>query len=108
MSEIILPGPQPPKGGLTLWVPRGAETKPIGECYICGIPFFDMREPTVHLPRCAREHGDVIRENSLKARLPIFDENEWDPEVARHMRRVGKRMIRERRLEVKPSERAGF
>jgi hypothetical protein len=38
--------------------------------------------------------------------MPVFEE--WDPEVAAHLRKVGERMVAEGRLEVKPSERAGF
>jgi hypothetical protein len=59
--------------------------------------------------RNARKHAELANEartERLEERMPVFDE--WDPEVAAHMRKVGERMLEERRLEVKPSERAGF
>jgi hypothetical protein len=62
----------------------------------------------MHVGACARAHVDQIHAESLRTRIPILDPNSWDPEVERHMREVGERMKREGRLEVKPSERAGF
>lgn len=74
----------------------------------CGQVFYDPEAWQRHVGRCARAHMDEIRAESLRRRMPVFDEENWDPEVAEHMRKVGARMKEEGRLEVKPHERAGF
>ena len=85
---------------------------PVGpdEDDICGELFYpgEERKWAKHCGECAAQHRDVIEQQSPRNRLPIFDENAWDPEVAEHMRKVGERMKAEGRLEVLPSERAGF
>lgn len=77
---------------------------------VCGAVFsrdqHDLYER--HIGRCAEQHEDVWRQASPRHRLPVFDESNWDPEVAAHMRDVGRRMLAEGRMTVKPSERAGF
>lgn len=112
MSGLILPGDAPTPGGLTILVPRGYETQggpqPIGECFVCGDAFYDRKAAERHFRRCAMENIDELRHRSVANRLPFFNEDFWDPEIAAHMRRVGERMLREGRLTVKPSERAGF
>lgn len=109
---LILPG-GPPTRAPHLLVPRGYESEDVvlvGKCHVCDATFHRGEEDEWqrHVGKCAREHIDEIREHSLRRRMPIFDEDTWDPEIAAHMRDVGRRMLEEGRLEVKPSERAGF
>lgn len=129
-SGLILPGDVASSGGrLTIHVPRGYETEhdrmadPAAGGYhvcrvlvaaatgeICGRVFDLDREGDYdrHRTDCAAQHIDEIRAGSPRARMPILDPASWDPEIDEHMRKLGERMKRERRLEVKPSERAGF
>lgn len=109
MSQILLPKGVNP--GLTIHVPKGYEERKgtrIGVCHVCGALFF--KGETVawqkHVGKCARANIDRLRAQSLRARAPIFDENNWDPEVAAHLKKVGKRMLEEGRLEMRPNERA--
>lgn len=77
-------------------------------CTVCGWGFTgnEQREWQRHVGECARKNMDEIRAKSKQ--MAVFDEENWDPEVAAHMRKVGQRMLKEGRLEVKPEERAGF
>lgn len=77
---------------------------------ICGRCWYDGEERAyqAHVGKCARSHLQEIDAQRLKTRAPIFDEESWDPEVAEHLRKVGKRMRAEGRLEVRPNEKAGF
>jgi hypothetical protein len=96
-----------------LWLPESArdpepERKEL-HCHLCGEvwPPERVTDWQGHFQQCIREHQGDIHEMSVeRQRHPA----NWvpDPEVAAHMEKVGKRMIREGRLEVKPSERAGF
>lgn len=117
--RLILPGDAARSGGLSIMVPRGYEQEdapepsmvcrvPVNAEDLCLQPFYPGEERAfqAHVGRCAREHRDAIEER--RKRLALFREEAWDPEVAEHMRKVGERMKREGRLEVKPSERAGF
>ena len=123
--KLILPGDPARPGGLTIAVPRGYETSqeaptpvavcrvPVGGGEVCGHPFYAhedgwRRKWIAHMAACAKRHEAAIHAESPKQRLPILDDANWDPEVAAHMKKVGERMIREGRLEVLPSERAGF
>ena len=100
---------------MTLWIPASArEPEALFVCRIprgggiCGEKFATARSLDAHLRLCTSRHEQEVHTSSLKARMPIFDEESWDPEVAAHMREVGRRMKAEGRLTVKPSERAGF
>ncbi len=109
--SLILPGPQPPKGGLSILVPRGYDERPaVGECYMCGLQFAAGDNVMAHLRSCVKDagHDHRMAEEERKEAMHIFSEEAWDPEVAAHLREVGKRMLREGRLETKPNERAGF
>lgn len=125
--KVILPGDAEPRtGGLTIHVPSGyADEQEAAQepgslvCLVivdhdkrlmCGKVFGPHRRRAFqrHTGRCARKHMDEIRKAALAHRVPIMDEAAWDPEVAAHMQRVGERMLREGRLTVHPSERAGF
>ncbi len=129
MTPLILPNDPVSRGGLTLFVPRGYESEQdrmddeaAGGYHVCRVlvdaaeervcgRVFELekeREYQRHLRRCTADHIDQIRQGSPRTRLPFLDPNAWDPEVEAHMRTVGERMIREGRLEVKKSERAGF
>lgn len=93
----------------TIYVPRGYEDREIiGRCTVpgCGTRFYAGEEAAWqrHVGKCARANLDRIRATMEQ---PAIMED-FDPEVSKHMRGVGKRMLEERRLEVKPSERAGF
>jgi hypothetical protein len=101
---------------MTLWLPEQPDPDErlmvcrvvTGPGEICGMTFTRPDVWQRHVGRCARAHMDEIRAESLRARMPVFDEESWDPEVSEHMAKVGARMKAEGRLEVKPSERAGF
>jgi hypothetical protein len=106
--RLILPGEKPRKSDLQIVVPRGYETI-VGQCSLCELVFYDEDEARRHFERNARKHAEManeMRTQRLEERMPVFEE--WDPEVAAHLRKVGERMVAEGRLEVKPSERAGF
>lgn len=130
-SGIILPGHVERAGGrLTIHVPRGyereedyrAELEDAGGYHVCRVvvnaeteeicgatwPADQERAYLAHLRTCVSNHRDVIHAASPRTKMPFMDPNAWDPEVEAHMREVGRRMVKERRLEVKPSERAGF
>lgn len=110
MSRLILPGDKPQPGGLTILVPKGYETRsePGLQCEVCGSVFERDRlsEWQRHVVACAkRNHDDLQREREESIYEPFRIQ---DPEVAAHMRQVGKRMRAEGRWVVKDSERAGF
>lgn len=122
-NKVILPGEAKP--GLTVLVPRGYESEtppePVAVCRIpvgpegelCGQPFYAHehnweRKWREHMRECVERNRDAIHAQSPRTKLPMFDEANWDPEVAAHMKKVGERMIREGRMEVHKSERAGF
>lgn len=111
IADLILPGPQPPKGGLSIWVPRGYEERPpTATCNMCGGAFAGEAELLRHFRTCILNAGHDHRaeEYEKRERLAIFQEENWDPEVSAHLRKVGERMLAEGRWEVKPNERAGF
>lgn len=94
----------------TIIVPSSAERPVVGKCTVpgCDLVFYAGEEVAWqrHVGPCARANLDKIR--AVMREQPVFSEDNWDPELAKHMRGVGKRMLKEGRLEVKPHERAGF
>lgn len=80
---------------------------PVGEGATCGHPFFEGEERAFeeHMRTCVDEHMDAIMAESPRAKMPVFDEDEWDPEAAAYLRKVGETMLREGRLETRPNER---
>lgn len=88
-----------------------APVRVVGKCHVCGSEFGEGQEAAweKHVGRCARAHIDDIRQSAHEQlrKGTLWDEDTWDPEVAAHLREVGKRMLREGRLEVLPHERAG-
>ncbi len=115
---VILRGrgePRYPKRSLTILVPRGHESEPVvivGKCHVCGSQFGEGQETVweKHVGQCARAHMDEIHASKPSERLKggPWDPQNWDPEVDAHMLKVGRRMLAEGRMEVKPSERAGL
>ena len=110
MRNVPLLG-QKIKRNPTLYVPAGLETRSVvGKCEVpgCGLTFYAGEEEAWqrHVGPCARKNLDAIKAETSK--LAIDNEQNWDPEVAAHMRSVGKRMLKEGRMEVLPHERAGF
>lgn len=107
MGAVILPGAQGRGRGLQILVPHGYEDVIVGKCLVpgCGATFYQGQEQQWqrHVGDCARENMDAIREKMH--RLSIFDD--FDPEVTAHLRKVGKRMLAERRMTVLPHETAG-
>lgn len=99
MTKIYLPGLHGQEPTMVCRVPTGN-----GET--CGKRFYPGEERAWqrHMTRCAAEHEDAIHGESLKTRLPVFDDANWDPEYSEHMRKVGERMLAEGRLETKPNE----
>jgi hypothetical protein len=108
--RVILPGEKPRRSNLQILVPRDYATgEVVGRCDLCELVFYDQAEARRHFERNARKHAELaneMRTERLEERMPVFED--WDPEISEHMRKVGERMVRERRLEVRPSERAGF
>jgi hypothetical protein len=109
MSRLILPGPQP-RPGLTIMVPRGYEEPPKATCFLCGSDFTSDTALIRHAKTCVNDagHDHRMEREEKNARLEIFSEEAWDPEVSAHLRKVGQQMLKEGRWEVKPNERAGF
>jgi hypothetical protein len=68
----------------------------------------EERALEAHVGRCAREHIDQVVAESPRTRMPFMDDANWDPELTRHMKDLGVRMRREKRLVVHKHERAGF
>lgn len=117
MSRVILPGEaQRAKGGLQIHLPRSVreqlerEQERIGACLVCGARFYRGQETTWtrHVGECARANMDRLIAESPRTLMPILQPEAWDPEIEAHMRKLGKKMTAEDRLEVKPHERAGF
>ena len=102
MSDFVL-------SAAGLLVPRTLEDRPLtGRCTVpgCGAVFYAGEEEAWqrHVGKCARANMDKIK---AATKVPEFMED-YDPEISKHMRGVGKRMVEEGRLEIKASERAGF
>lgn len=72
---------------------------------ICGMTFTRQDVWQRHVGRCARAHIDEIRAESMRARMPVLDEANWDPEWSEHQQEVGRRMVAEGRLVPRPNER---
>lgn len=112
---LVLPGPQRPRGSQVLYVPGqyadGREPPVlVGTCSTCDRVFYRGEEDEWqrHVGWCARQHlGEILEHREeRKRRLAIFQEERWDPERAAHFEKVGKRMLEEGRLQMKPHERA--
>lgn len=83
--------------------------QPTGFCDICAVPFFSTRDAVAHLQ--TREHEDAVEaavfaEARRRNRIS-FMYDDPDPEVSKHYEELGKRMLREKRWDVKKHERAG-
>lgn len=102
-----------------LILPDGREAQ--WQCNVCGETFELVQHHEEHVVACARRNMEEIRVAGERPGLAIFNESEWDPEVAEHLRNVaGKRMreaidrlgvrraLAEGHLEVRPNERAGL
>jgi hypothetical protein len=126
-KKLILPGDVERSGGrLTIHVPSGYEDEQEAAqapgalvCHVivdhdrrlmCGRVYGPDERAAFerHCGNCAREHMDEIKKAGIAHRVPIMDPATWDPEVEAHMNELGKRMLREGRLTVRPNERAGF
>lgn len=92
MSDLILPG----------------LGRPVWKCHMCGEERGSQRDLEQHVGPCARSMMGEIHAALEVRRRSIFSSESWDPEVAAHMREVGKRMKAEGRMTVHPHERAGF
>lgn len=101
---LVLPGGQPPVRAPILHVPAGYEDSGpiVGKCLVpgCGAVFYAGQEDDWqrHVGACARSNMDRIEGLSIRKRMPVFDEDTWDPEWAEHQAKVGERMKREGRL----------
>ena len=89
MTRIILPGV-----GEADWV-----------CTLCGETFDTQRAQEQHVGPCARSQMDEIHKVLEVRKRSIFDESQWNPDVAAYLREVGDRMVAEGRLEMRPNER---
>lgn len=74
-------------------------------CNVCGEGYADSEKLIwqQHVGNCARRNIDEIRAKSPQG--TIWDDREWSPEATKHVRKVGERMLKEGRLEMKPEER---
>jgi hypothetical protein len=125
-KKLLLPGDVARSGGgLTIHVPSGYETEDdrmaaggylvckvivdADKRVMCGQIFELDREAEFqrHTGECAHRHLDEIRKASPTHRIPIFNEEEWDPELAEHLQKVGRTMLEEGRLTMNRNERAG-
>lgn len=91
-------------------VPHDQGRAATGFCGVCEVPFYSDRDTRAHLRSGAhrdRVDAAVAERRRKRERLAIFTESA-DPEVEAHLREVGRRMLREGRLTVHKSERAGF
>lgn len=83
---------------------------PTGYCGVCEVPFYGDRDMRRHLRSGA--HADQVEvaraaEERRKLRLAAFTTTD-DPEIQAHLKTVGKRMLAEGRMVVKPHEKAGM
>jgi hypothetical protein len=109
-KRVLLPGEREGRSPV-IYVPKGYEdgqVPPKGKCNVCGTLFFPGDDEVAHFRAHVKHDMDEIQSHKIQNRMPIFDEASWDPEIAAHMKKVGERMLREGRLEVKKNERAGF
>lgn len=103
----------PKARGLQILVPPSlaAQVVVVGKCEVpgCGAIFRKGEEEAWqrHVGPCARAHMDRLRAVMDRAGAGPLGED-FDPEVTKHMRGVGERMLREGRMTVNPNERAGF
>lgn len=102
-----------PERHLEIIVPREyAEPRPL-KCNSPGcLQTFRVSEASLwqrHCVECGVRHLDEIRAiaPSVRDKGTIWDENQWDPEIAAHMRRVGERMLKDGDFEVHKHEQAG-
>lgn len=108
--RVLLPNETAP-GAAQLVVPHQyVDTVIVGVCHACGARFGPGQEEEWqrHMRPCYLQHEGEVRaeREERKKRLAIFQEESWDPELARHFRKVGDRMLREGRLTMHPNERA--
>lgn len=107
-NRVVLPSGVNP--GLTIHVPKGYEDRKVwvGVCRSCDARFGKGEEQKwlKHIRACV--DVDEAIEEGRSRRLPVFDEANWDPEIAEHLRKVGVQMLKEGRMVMKPNERAGF
>jgi hypothetical protein len=100
-------------GSTPLWLPGSVDPPErlmvcrvvTGPGETCGRTFTRPDVWQRHVGRCARAHMDEIRAESLTARMPVFDIENWSPDAERHVLAVGERMKAEGRLDMKPHER---
>jgi hypothetical protein len=85
---------------------------PIGSCALCECPFYSDRDLRAHFGTIAHREAAqaaIQAEQRRKQRLAfLHDPDLNDVEVEEHLRKVGQRMRREGRWEVRPNEKAGF
>jgi hypothetical protein len=124
-GRILVPGEARARGGLivpggarrgmqTLYVPRGHETREevvlVGTCSTCDRIFYRGEEDEWqrHVGWCARQHLPEIMaaREERKKRLAVFQEENWDPEFAAYMEKIGGRMLKEGRMELKKNEKS--
>lgn len=95
-----------PRHALTLWVPQDPTREVFGKCTVpgCGRIFYAGEEQAWqrHVGPCARANLDRIE--AVTRQEPVFSEENWNPDAARHLRGVGRRMLAEGRMEMFPSE----
>lgn len=98
---------------LKLILPRSAQPKyvcrvPTDEGGGCGEPFYEDERQAfeAHVIACATRNENAVQAERPSNQVPVlYDRDFWDPEYEDHMRKVGRRMVREGRKEIRPNER---
>ena len=106
MSRLIIPGR---RDSLTILIPDSAKHEEPGfVCMLCDSKFAKERfgDYERHVARCAKLTHDQTLQEREDSMIEAFRPH--DPEVAAHMRQVGKRMLKEGRWTVNENEKAGF
>jgi hypothetical protein len=106
--------------GLTTLINHVQGRKIIGWCEVCEeqmpsgqvipVPFYSDRDVVTHMASAAhKDRVELARaeEAQRKSRLEAFTTTS-DPEIAAHLQKVGKKMLAEGRMVVKPHEKAGM
>jgi hypothetical protein len=88
--------------------PEYADRRPAFRCNVCGAEFPNEQRGSWqrHVGECARVHAAEIEamRPSVRNKGGPFDPENWNPDAEAHLRKVGKRMLREGRMTLKRNE----
>lgn len=88
---------------MEIWTPKD-EAIPVYKCNVCGWHFTsdEQKQWQSHVGDCARKNMDKILAKRPKG--AIFGPDDVDKEAEAHLKKVGERMLKEGRWELKPEE----